>query len=574
MILEVLVCTHGANIVTAAALPHPPRPDVRYLISWQRTAGDPELPVELDRPDIRICTTTTRGLAANRNNALRHASGDILLFSDSDCRYAENHFDRILRAFAEHPEAGVLLFKAETYDGSPLHWYPDGPYDYARRPRGAQASSCEITVNGHSALPRFDLRFGLGALYMTCGEEEIFLADCLRSGLSVRYLPLTIVRTATGTTGTRFLADAGVRRAKGGVCAYIYGRMGAALRCVKFSLFHVPPGQKWCALADMFAGIRYVSGRSGGKIAQSDAAVSVVIPYRNRENFLPRTLESLVCQHHRPLTLILVDNGSTDGSATLCRNFARRYEGPDFRIELLSAPDGGASCARNAGLAAVRDAFVCFFDSDDVFDEDFLDVMLSRMEAERSCDLVLAATRMVFANGRTRVRAFPRPTLANHVLSGMISTQSFVARTDFLRRAGGWNEMLPKWNDYELGVRMLQAAPHFSVVDRRAFHHICQHADSLTGTSLADNHQALYPALSAVGRLVEDCPDARAALAFRRVALAAQWRRAGLVAESRSQLREAFSQPLSPVQRLALRVLYVYMRRGGVGAWRVFSLFL
>lgn len=575
MILEILVCTHAENIEKVADLPVSPRPDVRYLISWQRTNDSPALPKKLVRSDIRICETSTYGLSANRNNALRHASGDVLLFSDSDCRYTDSGLDNILDAFAKHTDADILLFEARTYDGLPLHHYIGVPYDYARRPRCAHASSWEIAVRRDARIPFFDLRFGIGAPLMGCGEEEIFLQDCLIRGLSIRYLPLPIVRTAASTTGTRFLSDPSVRRAKGGVCAYLYGKTEATLRCLKFALVNVPSGAKYRSFRDMWKGIRFVScHKKEQQTHTSSSAVSVIIPYRNRKHLLSRTLDSLFRQTHRPLTLFLVDNGSTDGGTALCRAFARSHDAPDFRIRLISAPDGGASHARNAGLTAVTDPYVCFFDSDDVFDPFFLDELLSRMEREKHCNIVFAKTRMIFESGRTKVRAFPRLTLANHLLSGMISTQSFLIRTEFLRQTGGWNEALPKWNDYELGVRILQSELLSAIVVPHVFHRIYQHADSLTGSSPADRYRDLYPALSAIDRLIAGDAAAGAAFAFRRVALAIQWRRTGLVDESRELMREAMATKLSTVQRFALRLLYVYMYCRGAGAWRIFAFLL
>ena len=131
---------------------------------------------------------------------------------------------------------------------------------------------------------------------------------------------------------------------------------------------------------------------------------SVVIPYHNREAFLPRTLESVAAQTLRPLQLILVNNGSTDASEQICRTFAETRNRPEFQVILLTDKIRGAAHARNTGLAAATGTWISFFDSDDEMSPDFLQKMKAVFERE-NCDVVAAATRMVFEDGREKVRS-------------------------------------------------------------------------------------------------------------------------------------------------------------------------
>jgi glycosyltransferase involved in cell wall biosynthesis len=88
------------------------------------------------------------------------------------------------------------------------------------------------------------------------------------------------------------------------------------------------------------------------------ALVSVVIPFRDRERYLAEAVESVLAQTHRPLEVILVDDGSTDRSATVATRFV-----PPARYVRQSP--AGAGAARNAGIVLARGDFIAFCDSDD-----------------------------------------------------------------------------------------------------------------------------------------------------------------------------------------------------------------
>lgn len=96
--------------------------------------------------------------------------------------------------------------------------------------------------------------------------------------------------------------------------------------------------------------------------------VSVVIPVYNTEPYLRRCIESVLCSHYEDFELILVDDGSTDGSFRLCTEYAGR----DRRVKALSQENQGISAARNRGLEACRGEWVVFVDSDDCISPDFL----------------------------------------------------------------------------------------------------------------------------------------------------------------------------------------------------------
>ena len=89
--------------------------------------------------------------------------------------------------------------------------------------------------------------------------------------------------------------------------------------------------------------------------------VSIIVPVFNAEKFLARCVESVLSQTYRDIELILIDDGSTDGSEALCNEYARK----DTRICTASRKNGGPAAARNAGLRLATGFFVFFLDADD-----------------------------------------------------------------------------------------------------------------------------------------------------------------------------------------------------------------
>lgn len=89
--------------------------------------------------------------------------------------------------------------------------------------------------------------------------------------------------------------------------------------------------------------------------------ISVIVPVYNIKEYLPRCVESIVNQSYRDLEILLVDDGSTDGTGALCDTLAEK----DSRIRVFHKKNGGSSSARNLGLREAKGEFVAFVDSDD-----------------------------------------------------------------------------------------------------------------------------------------------------------------------------------------------------------------
>lgn len=96
--------------------------------------------------------------------------------------------------------------------------------------------------------------------------------------------------------------------------------------------------------------------------------VSVITPVYNTEKYLDECIGSILSQSMTDFELLLIDDGSTDGSGAICDRYAEK----DKRIRVFHIPNGGVSAARNLGLDNARGEFVVFVDSDDRVTPDHL----------------------------------------------------------------------------------------------------------------------------------------------------------------------------------------------------------
>lgn len=101
--------------------------------------------------------------------------------------------------------------------------------------------------------------------------------------------------------------------------------------------------------------------------------ISVIVPVYKVEEYLPKCLDSILSQTDENLEIILVDDGSPDGSGAICDDYAAR----DARIRVIHQENGGLSAARNAGIDAATGDYLAFVDSDDYLESDAYERMLA-----------------------------------------------------------------------------------------------------------------------------------------------------------------------------------------------------
>lgn len=103
--------------------------------------------------------------------------------------------------------------------------------------------------------------------------------------------------------------------------------------------------------------------------------ISIIVPIYNIANYLERMLDSLLCQTYSNLEIILIDDGSTDGSEIICDS----YKNKDKRIKVVHQKNSGVSIARNVGLKLATGDYIGFVDSDDIIDENMYKKLYNNM---------------------------------------------------------------------------------------------------------------------------------------------------------------------------------------------------
>ena len=96
--------------------------------------------------------------------------------------------------------------------------------------------------------------------------------------------------------------------------------------------------------------------------------ITVIIPVYNSEKYLEKTIKSILEQTYNNYEIILIDNGSTDNSAEICK----KYQEKDKRVKVYIQSKKGVSNARNMGIEKATGGVICFVDSDDYIKKDML----------------------------------------------------------------------------------------------------------------------------------------------------------------------------------------------------------
>lgn len=126
--------------------------------------------------------------------------------------------------------------------------------------------------------------------------------------------------------------------------------------------------------------------------------ISIVIPIYNVERYLPRCLDSILCQTLVDWECILVDDGSTDKSGDICDMYSKK----DSRIITLHKKNGGVGSARNMGLDIASGEWITFIDADDYIDENFFSVLYSETISQPHTLLITSPCMVVKEQIKTK----------------------------------------------------------------------------------------------------------------------------------------------------------------------------
>lgn len=192
-----------------------------------------------------------------------------------------------------------------------------------------------------------------------------------------------------------------------------------------------------------------LAGRAG-TAPDAQPRISIVMPVFNRQESVVGAIRSVLDQSFTDWELVIVDDGSTDGTVDAVLETVRE----DPRVRLLQQANAGVSAARNAALAACRGEFVAFLDSDNAWRPHFLAVMLTALERSRR-RIGYAGVELHLDDGE--IQYVGRDATRVDLLEGRnaVDMNVLVVARDLIERAGGFDESLRRWVDYDLVLRLL-----------------------------------------------------------------------------------------------------------------------
>lgn len=296
--------------------------------------------------------------------------------------------------------------------------------------------------------------------------------------------------------------------------------------------------------------------------------ITIVIPVRDRRELVTRCLDSVAAQTLRPLDVVLVDNGSTDGTMEQLVAWRDAVADAGFRVKVLSEPKPGACAARNRGLREVGSRYVMHFDSDDVMAPGHCETVARELERHGWPGILCWPVTSVGLDGaRRRTHALAGDPMSAHVFHALLATQRYVAETRLIVDAGGWNEALGGWNDWELGVRLLLACDRVAGVRLGDTVTEYRQRESITGKAFSEHPERWEQALDTADLLFESRGMTRRHrwIEMRRAILAGIYRREGALTLSRRLIGEVVGRQKSWWRRCLYRLICVYVARGGRG---------
>ena len=193
--------------------------------------------------------------------------------------------------------------------------------------------------------------------------------------------------------------------------------------------------------------------------------VSLVLPVFNVAPYIRECLDSIVSQSYsHPFEAILVDDGSTDGSLAICREFAARF--PEVFVLIECETNAGVSAARNLGLERALGSFLVFVDPDDVLPQRTLELMVEA--AERHEADIVKGNLVLFDDNSERLA--PDRVRAARVLVGEDVLEALYEHAEVRGHIGGKLFRRESFGDlrFPLGVRMAQDLYYFCEMFARA----------------------------------------------------------------------------------------------------------
>ena len=235
----------------------------------------------------------------------------------------------------------------------------------------------------------------------------------------------------------------------------------------------------------------------GNHMSQILPFVSVIIPVYNGEEFLRDAVHSIQQQSYQPIEIIIIDDGSTDGTADIAKSFGSE-------VRYVYQPNKGLPGARNKGLSEASGDLIASLDADDIWTENKLNIQVALFSQDPSIEIVLGRTqKMRLVSDRDepmRFEPWSEPAVALSLGAALIKKSVFAKVGVF----GEEHQYCPDWDWFmrarELGVRM--------GIHQDTVQYYRRHNSNITENIEEGNHDTLLMLKKSLKRRRQDNSDA------------------------------------------------------------------
>ncbi len=232
--------------------------------------------------------------------------------------------------------------------------------------------------------------------------------------------------------------------------------------------------------------------------------ISIIIPVYNAESTLVRCINSVLNQTFTDFEVLIINDGSTDGSEKICRQFA------DGRIKYISKENGGASTARNLGMSKANGDYLCFVDCDDYIDNDMLSFMYEKIQ-KTNADIVMCGYYMENGKSVSEISAKDGIVEGKEINNRIVELKSKnlidspcnkLYKREFIINSGVKMPENEAFEDTDFNLRLLKFSPKIAIYKECFYHYIL----SMGSTTRRYNPQKLN-IIKKRAKLLYECTD-------------------------------------------------------------------
>ena len=185
---------------------------------------------------------------------------------------------------------------------------------------------------------------------------------------------------------------------------------------------------------------------------ENDYKVSVIIPTLNRINTLQRAIDSVIAQSFKSIEIIVVDNGSSDGSVNMLKKYYPT-------VKLIHEHKSGVSASRNKGIKYAKSPWIAFLDSDDAWDQKKLEKQINLLHNSHDKYRLIHTNEIWIRNGKKINQMKKHQKFGGYIFNEClslccVSPSSVLIDRSIFDDMGLFNENLPVCEDYDMWLRI------------------------------------------------------------------------------------------------------------------------